>query len=85
MPATVAECEVLQTEWNYAIALAGGGSVWEDSGLRWSWQPHNGHLMLNFPRSIDVEAATPGGGLRPGGWGLRRRGVVIKGDRRPPA
>lgn len=60
MPATVAECEALQTEWNDAMALAGGGAVWEEDGLRWSWQPHSGHLMLNFPRSIAPEAARRG-------------------------
>jgi hypothetical protein len=60
VPATVAECERLQTEWNRAIAVAGGGSVWEDEDLRWAWQPHNGHLMLNFPRSIDARAARRG-------------------------
>jgi GNAT superfamily N-acetyltransferase len=60
VPATVAECERLQAEWNVAVALAGGGSVWEDGGLRWAWQRHNGHLMLNFPRSIDAGAARRG-------------------------
>lgn len=51
---------VNQTEWNEATALAGGGSVWEDRGLRWAWQAHNGHLMLNFPRVIDPSAARSG-------------------------
>jgi GNAT superfamily N-acetyltransferase len=43
-----------------AVALAGGGSNWEDRGLAWSWQPHNGHLMLNFPRAIDAAAVSRG-------------------------
>lgn len=60
VPATVAECESMQERWNQAVALAGGGSVWEDRGLRWSWQAHDGHLMLNFPRIIDPEAAEAG-------------------------
>jgi uncharacterized membrane protein len=38
MPATLAECESNQTDWNLAIAVAGGGSVWEDRGLEWAWQ-----------------------------------------------
>ena len=60
MPATVAECEFSQTSWNEAVASAGGGSVWEDCGLRWAWQPHSAHLMLSFPRSIDAAAADRG-------------------------
>jgi GNAT superfamily N-acetyltransferase len=58
--ATVAECENSQTEWNCAIAIAGGGAVWEDAGLRWSWQAHDGQLMLNFPRVIDEAAVRRG-------------------------
>jgi hypothetical protein len=34
--------------------------VWEDGGLGWAWQPHSGHLMLSFPRSIDPAAAARG-------------------------
>ncbi|HTX31012.1 MAG TPA: GNAT family N-acetyltransferase [Solirubrobacteraceae bacterium] len=60
MPATIADCERLQTEWNVATALAGGGSAWEDEGLAWAWQPHSDHLMLNFPTSIDAAAAQRG-------------------------
>jgi GNAT superfamily N-acetyltransferase len=60
MPATVADCEVNQTEWNLAVALARGGSVWADQGLRWSWQPDDGHLVLSFPRSIVAPAAQRG-------------------------
>ena len=60
MPATVADCERSQTEWNCAVAVAGGGAVWEDAGLHWAWQPHNRHLMLNFPRTIDPAAAQRG-------------------------
>lgn len=60
VPATVAECEATQTRWNLAIAEAGGGCVWEDRGLRWSWQAHDGQLMLNFPREIDPRAARAG-------------------------
>jgi GNAT superfamily N-acetyltransferase len=60
MPATIAECESTQTEWNRALALAGGGSVWEDRGLQWSWQAHDGQLMLNFPSAIDASAARTG-------------------------
>ena len=60
MPATIADCEALQSQWNVAIGLAGGGSAWEDAGLRWAWQPHSGHLMLNFPVAIDAAAAERG-------------------------
>jgi len=44
----------MQTAWNRAIALAGGGECWEDAGLTWSWQAHDRQLMLNFPRRIDA-------------------------------
>jgi hypothetical protein len=30
--ATVADCESNQAAWNAAIAIAGGGEVWEDAG-----------------------------------------------------
>lgn len=60
MAATIAECETSQSRWNQAIAVAGGGSVWEDRGLEWSWQAHNGHLMLNFPRAVDPEVGEAG-------------------------
>jgi GNAT superfamily N-acetyltransferase len=61
MAATVTECEVSQTCWNEAVALATGGTVWQDdSGLRWAWQPHNAHLMLSFPQVIDAGAAQRG-------------------------
>ena len=60
MLATVTECEINQTEWNMAFALAGGGLVWEDEGLQWSWQAHDGQLMLNFPRAIDATAVRRG-------------------------
>lgn len=60
MPATVADCEINQAAWNAAVAIAGGGEVWDEAGLRWSWQPHNRHLMLNFPRSVDAAAAERG-------------------------
>ena len=49
-----------QAAWNAAVAIAGGGEVWEEAGLRWAWQPHNAHLMLNFPRAIDAAAAQRG-------------------------
>ena len=42
------------------MALAGGGSVWEDRGLHWAWHAHDAHLMLNFPRRIDATAARRG-------------------------
>jgi GNAT superfamily N-acetyltransferase len=58
--ATVADCEQTQAAWNAAVAVAGGGEVWEDGGLSWAWQPHNGHLMLSFPRVIDEDAARRG-------------------------
>jgi ribosomal protein S18 acetylase RimI-like enzyme len=57
---TVADCEVNQAAWNAAVAVAGGGEVWDDDGLRWSWQAHDGQLMLNFPRAIDLAAAFRG-------------------------
>lgn len=60
MHATVAECEASQAHWNSEVALACGGKVWEDHGLRWSWQPHNRHLMLNFPRAVDPSAVRSG-------------------------
>jgi ribosomal protein S18 acetylase RimI-like enzyme len=72
---TVADCEINQAAWNAAVAVAGGGEVWEDDGLRWSWQAHDGQLMLNFPRVIDraaadrgVEAARERGGHIVGAW-----------------
>jgi GNAT superfamily N-acetyltransferase len=58
--ATVFDCEINQAAWNEAMAMAGGGEVWEDGGLRWAWQAHNGHLMLSFPRAIDAAAARRG-------------------------
>ncbi len=60
MPATVAECELTQSHWNAAIAVAGGGTVWEDGGLQWSWQAHNGQVMLSFPHAVDASAASRG-------------------------
>ncbi len=56
-----------------AIALAGGGEVWDDGGLRWSWQAHDRQLMLNFPQKIQVAAA------RRGVTEARRRGARIVG------
>ncbi len=73
MLASVADCERNQAAWNAAIALAGGGEVWDDGGLRWSWQAHDGQLMLNFPQSIPVAAA------RRGVEEARRRGADIVG------
>jgi GNAT superfamily N-acetyltransferase len=58
--ATVADCERTQAAWNGAVAMAGGGEVWQDGALRWSWQAHDGQLMLNFPRVIDTAAAKRG-------------------------
>ncbi len=43
-----------------AVAVAGGGSSWQDRGLQWSWQAHDQQLMLNFPRVIDATAAKEG-------------------------
>lgn len=60
MAATVADCESSQTGWNVAVAVAGGGTAWRDAGLLWSWQAHDGQLMLNFPRSVDSEAVRRG-------------------------
>lgn len=60
MSASVADCEINQAAWNAAVAIACGGEVWEEAGLRWSWQPHNGHLMLSFPRVIEPAAAQHG-------------------------
>ncbi len=60
MLVSVADCERNQAAWNAAVAVAGGGEVWEDCGLRWSWQAHDRQLMLNFPRSIDAAAARRG-------------------------
>lgn len=60
MGATVLDCETNQAAWNAAVALAGGGEVWEDTGLSWAWQPHNRHLMLSFPTQIDLAAAARG-------------------------
>lgn len=58
--ATVADCESSQAAWNAAVAVAGGGRLWQDGELRWSWQAHDGQLLLNFPRSIDVAAVQRG-------------------------
>lgn len=60
MAGTVLDCERNQAAWNAAVAIAGGGEVWEDNGLSWSWQPHNRHLMLSFPDTIDVDGARRG-------------------------
>lgn len=73
MRATVDDCEINQAAWNAAVAIAAGGEVWEDNGLRWSWQTHDGQLMLNFPRAIDLEAA------RRGVTAARERGARIVG------
>ena len=73
MPATVGDCEINQAAWNSAIAIAGGGEVWDDGGLRWSWQAHDGQLMLNFPRTIDPAAA------RSGVLAARQRGACVVG------
>ncbi|MGZ4165749.1 MAG: GNAT family N-acetyltransferase [Solirubrobacteraceae bacterium] len=73
MSATVADCEITQAAWNAAVALAGGGEVWEHEGLRWSWQAHDGQLMLSFPRAIDEAAA------RRGVEAARARGAHIIG------
>ena len=73
MPATVADCEINQAAWNDAVAIAGGGEVWDEAGLRWSWQAHNRHLMLNFPRAIDAAAA------HHGVTAARERGACIVG------
>jgi ribosomal protein S18 acetylase RimI-like enzyme len=73
--ATVADCERIQAAWNGAVAVAGGGEVWQDGGLSWAWQAHDGQLMLNFPRVIDAAAAQRGveqardrGGQIVGAW-----------------
>jgi ribosomal protein S18 acetylase RimI-like enzyme len=71
--ATVTDCEVSQAAWNTAIATAGGGEVWEDEGLHWSWQAHDRQLMLNFPRVIGEAAA------RRGVEAARARGAHIVG------
>ncbi len=71
--ATVLDCETNQAEWNAAVAIAGGGEVWEDAGLRWAWQPHSKHLMLSFPKQIDEAAA------RRGVESARSRGACIIG------
>jgi GNAT superfamily N-acetyltransferase len=70
---TVAECEINQAAWNAAIAIAGGGEVWDEARLRWSWQAHDGQLMLNFPREIDAAAAHRGLAA------ARERGACIVG------
>ena len=71
--ASVADCEITQAAWNAAVAIAGGGEVWEAGGLRWSWQAHDGHLMLNFPRAIDAAAA------QQGVMAARKRGACVVG------
>ena len=58
---------------NAAVAIAGGGEVSDEAGLRWSWQAHNRHLMLNFPRAI--AAATAYQGVT----AARERGACIVG------
>ena len=67
------DCEANQAAWNEASALAGGGACWEDAGLRWSWQAHDGQLMLNFPTAIEVDA------VRRGIAAARDRGAHIVG------
>src|SRR5947209_376148 len=73
MLASVSDCETNQASWNAAIALAGGGQVWNDGELRWSWQAHDRQLMLSFPRNSPVAAA--GRGVTE----ARRRGARIVG------
>lgn len=73
MLASVADCESNQAAWNAAIAVASGGEVWDDGALRWSWQAHDGQVILNFPQSIPVAAA------RRGVTEARRRGAHIVG------
>ncbi len=73
MRTSVSDCETNQASWNAAIALAGGGEVWDDGGLRWSWQAHDRQLMLNFPQNIPVAA------VRRGVIEARRRGARIVG------
>jgi hypothetical protein len=73
MVATVLDCERNQAAWNAAVAVAGGGEVWQDDGLSWSWQAHNRHLMLSFPSAIDTAAT------RRGVEAARSRGACIVG------
>src|SRR5947209_19790009 len=73
MLASVSDCETNQASWNAAIALAGGGEVWDDGELRWSWQAHDRQLMLSFPQNIPVAA------VRRGVTEARRRGARIGG------
>ena len=73
MAGSVLDCEGNQAAWNAAVAIAGGGEVWEDEGLSWSWQPHNRHLMLNFPATIEAAPA------RRGVDAARSRGAGIVG------
>ena len=35
-------------------ARSGGGEVWREGPLDWTWHPHNGHAMLLFPRAIPI-------------------------------
>jgi GNAT superfamily N-acetyltransferase len=78
---TVADCEINEAAWNAAIAVAGGGEVWEDDGLRWSWQAHDGQLMLNFPRAMP-RCGLPRcqGGTR--AWRTHRRRLACQRGRR---
>lgn len=71
----VGACEANQAAWNEAVAVAGGGRCWEDDGLRWAWQAHDGHVMLSFPQTVDpgalargVAAAADLGARRIGAW-----------------
>lgn len=73
MPVDTRTCERNQAAWNEASAVAGGGACWEDAGLRWSWQAHDGQLMLNFPTAID------GAAVRRGLEAARDRGAHIVG------
>jgi hypothetical protein len=49
---TVADYEINQAAWNAAVAVAGGGEVWEDDGLRWSWQKHDGQGGRRLPAQV---------------------------------
>ena len=60
MAVTVSDCEANQAAWNAAVAVAGGGRVWQTGELRWSWQEHDRQLMLNFPRVVDAAGAEAG-------------------------
>jgi GNAT superfamily N-acetyltransferase len=75
--ATVADCELVQTNWFRARALELGGTVWSDDGLVWIDGPDGVNLM--FPRKL-TRAAVLWGVERAHDLGRRSVGAWLRAD-----